>query len=321
MTGILRQLGRFWIKINRDWMFNLAGMLSYNLMLSVFPLLILSISLLGLIFQHSTAACSAGHFEGQIISNLASFLPGQITGAHRERGGATSITTLCATLSHESFALAAFGIVTGLWFGSRLFVKLENALGIIFRLRSRSFWRQNVIALGMTVLFAILGPLSVLVTFAPERFLWSINGLQAPPTRLGQVIGWLCGAVIAFLLIELIYVVVPNQRVRPQDVWRGALAAALLLSAYELVFPLYVHFFSPASTYGAIAGLIVILLLFFYYFAVILLLGAEINSWYRGHTASSGDIATVLALADTWNQQRAPHSAMNHHEKKPIEKG
>jgi hypothetical protein len=72
-------------------MFNLAGMLSYNLMLSVFPLLILSISLLGIIFQHSTAACSASHFEGQLITNLASFLPSQITSAHRERGGATSL--------------------------------------------------------------------------------------------------------------------------------------------------------------------------------------------------------------------------------------
>ena len=52
----------------------------------------------------------------------------------------------------------------------------------------------------------------------------------------------------------------------------------------------------------------VILLLFFYYFAVILLLGAEINSWYLGYTASSGDVATILAQADKWNQQREPLS-------------
>jgi YihY family inner membrane protein len=303
---MLRQLGRFWMKINRDWMFNLAGMLSYNLLLSVFPLLILSISLLGIIFQHSTAACSADQFEGQIITDLASFLPSQITGAHRERGGATSITTLCATLSHDSFTLAAFGIITGLWFGSRLFVKLENALGIIFRLRSSSFWRQNTIALGMTILFAVLGPLSVLVTLAPERVLGGISGPTMAATTLGHVIGWLCGLVIAFCLIELIYVVVPHQRVRPQEVWRGALVAAFLLSAYELVFPLYAHFFSPASTYGAIAGLMAILLLFFYYFAVILLLGAEINSWHHGYSESSGDIATILSQADKWNQQREP---------------
>ncbi|HLV97770.1 MAG TPA: YihY/virulence factor BrkB family protein [Ktedonobacterales bacterium] len=308
MAGMARQLGRFWIKINRDWMFNLAGMLSYNLLLSIFPLLILSISLLGIIFQHSTKACSSSQFEGQIITNLASFLPSQITGAHRERGGATSITTLCATLSHDSFTLAAFGIITGLWFGSRLFVKLENTLGVIFRLRSRSFWQQNTIALGMTILFAVLGPLSVLVTFAPEHFLLPLGGLHALSTPVGKVIGWVCGTVIAFLLIELIYVVVPNQRVRPQDVWRGASVAAVLLSAYELVFPLYAHFISTIHTYGAIAGLMVILLLFFYYFAVILLLGAEINSWYLGYTEPSGDIATILSQSDMWKHQRQPMS-------------
>lgn len=308
MAGTLRQLGRFWTKINRDWMFNLAGMLSYNLLLSVFPLLILSISLLGVIFQHSAEACSPNEFEGQIITALASFLPGQITGAHRERSGTTSITTLCTTLSHNSFSLAAFGVITGLWFGSRLFVKLENTMGIIFRLSSRGFWRQNIIALGMTVLFAVLGPLSVLVTFAPEFILGAIGGPEAHASILGRVIGWLCGMLIAFCLIELIYVVVPHQRIHPQDVWRGALVAALLLSAYELVFPLYVHFFFPTNTYGAIAGLMVILLLFFYYFSVILLLGAEINSWHDGYTASSGDIATVFSQADKWNQQREPIS-------------
>src|SRR5215472_2014091 len=78
--------------------------------------------------------------------------------------------------------------------------------------------------------------------------------------------------------------------------------------AYELVFPLYAHFISPAHTYGAIAGLLVILLLFFSYFAVILLLGAEINSWHLGHTETSGDIATTLSQSDTWKQQRQPMS-------------
>jgi uncharacterized BrkB/YihY/UPF0761 family membrane protein len=80
----------------------------------------------------------------------------------------------------------------------------------------------------MTALFALFGPLSVLVTFAPEHFL-GISGPKAGSTLPGQVIGWLWDLVIAFLLIELIYVVVPNQRVRPLHVWRGALVAALLL--------------------------------------------------------------------------------------------
>ncbi len=300
----MSQLGRFWIKINRDWMFNLAGMLAYNLLLAVLPLLILSISLLGLIFAHSANACSPNHPEGEWISDLASFLPAQITGAGRGRGGATSLTLLCDKLSHESLILAVLGVITGLWFGSRLFVKLENSLGIIFRLRSRNFWRQNGIALGMTILFAILGPLSVLVTIAPTRLLASLGGPQTSSDFFSHLIGWLFGLIIAFLLIELIYVVVPNQRVRPGAVWGGAMVAALLLSVYDLIFQLYARLFFSSNSYGAIAGLLVILLLFFYYFAVILLLGAEINSWHFGYAAASGDVATILAQANQQEQKR-----------------
>ncbi len=301
-----RLLTRFWIKINRDWMFNLAGMLSYNLLLSVFPLLILSMSLLGLIFQHSASACSARNFEGQLVSNLASFLPGAITGAAHTRAGGTSLNVLCSKLSHETLALGVVGVITSLWFGSRLFVKLENCLGVIFRLRSRSFLRQNGIAVGMTVLFAVLAPLSALATLAPERLLSSLGGSQISSGLIRGVVGWVLGTIIAFLLIELIYTIVPNQRVLPGEVWIGALIAAILLSTYELLFPLYARFFSSSNTYVGIAGLIVIVLLFFYYFAVILLLGAEINSWSGGHTEPSGDIATVLAQASKQERYRPP---------------
>ncbi len=309
-SSLWRQLARFWIKINRDWMFNLAGMLAYNLLLAALPLLILSISLLGIIFQHSTAACSPTSIEGQLITSLASVLPSQITGIRlHDHSTITPITALCTKLSHESFTLAAIGVITGLWFGSRLFVKIENCFGVIFRLRSRGFLRQNGIALGMTALFAVLGPLSVLVTIIPARLLEALGGPHPPSDILSRLAGSLFGIIIGFLLLELIYVVVPNQRVRPGEVWCGALVAALLLSAYELVFPTYAHFLARSNSYGAVAGLIVIVLLFFYYFAIIVLLGAEINSWYHGHKESSGDVATVFAQASRQQRQPAPEAA------------
>ena len=294
-----RQLLRFWIKINRDWMFNLAGMLAYNLLLAAFPLLILSISVLGIIFQYSASACSPNRIEGQLIDSLASVLPAQISGIRgRPHGGAAPITVLCDKLSSETFLLAAVGMIAGLWFGSRLFVKMENSFGVIFRLRSRSFLRQNGVALGMTVLFAVLGPLSVMVVVIPERLLEAAGGPHITSPLLSRLIGSACGLVIAFVLLELIYVVVPNQQVRLKDVWVGALVAAVLLSAYELLFPIYARFLSSSTSYGAAAGLIVIVLLFFYYFANIILLGAEINSWFHGQQESSGDVATVLAEAN-----------------------
>ena len=302
----LHQLGRFWIKINRDWMFNLAGMLAYNLLTAAFPLLAVSISLLGVILQNSPHACSPNHLEGQIINGLASILPSQISGLKAERGHPDQITILCAKLSHESALLFLVGIITGLWFGSRLFVKMENCFGVIFRLRSRSFLRQNGVAFGMVALFVLLGPLSLLATVVPESLLQAFGLPPSSSVIWSHVIGSLVGAGITFLLLELIYIVVPNQPVHPKDVWGGAVVAALLLSAYEVIFPIYAHYLSTSNSYGAVAGLIVIVLLFFYYFANIILLGAEINSWYHGQQEAPGDVATVLAQANH-QQQHSPH--------------
>jgi len=37
----LDTLSGFWTKLNNDWIFNLAGLLAYNLLMALFPLLLL----------------------------------------------------------------------------------------------------------------------------------------------------------------------------------------------------------------------------------------------------------------------------------------
>jgi membrane protein len=293
-----RQLSGFWFKINRDWMFNLASMLAYNLLLSVFPLLLLLVSLLGLIFQHVPSTCTPHRAEGQLFSALLYALPSQFSGS---RGAA--LASLCLELSEESFPLACIGVMAALWLGSRLFVKMENAFGVIFRLPSRNFWRQQGIAFGMASLFAVLAPFSVFLSVAPARLLGLARRTPSNPSLAGYTVGFVCGTLVTFLLLVLIYIIVPNQRMRFGQVWKGALVAALLLSLYELGFPLYEHFFASSTSYSTLAGLIALMLLFFYYFTVLVLLGAEINSWTHGQQEASGDIATLLAKV---NQVQAP---------------
>ncbi|HEY7125008.1 MAG TPA: YihY/virulence factor BrkB family protein [Ktedonobacterales bacterium] len=285
------QLAGFWFKINRDWMFNLASMLAYNLLLAVFPLLLLLVSLLGLLFKQSPATCTTHRAEGQFFSALLYALPSQFSGA----GRGAAMTSLCLKLSSESFPLACIGIVTALWLGSRLFVKFENAFGVIFRLPSRAFYRQQGTAFGMAALFTVLAPFSLLLSVAPAHLLGLARHTSTNPSLAGYAVGFVCGTLVTFLLLALIYMIVPNQRVRFREIWKGALVSALLLSIYELCFPLYEHFFASSSSYGTLVGLIALMLLFFYYFTVLVLLGAEINSWSHGQQEASGDIATMLA--------------------------
>ena len=101
--------------------------------------------------------------------------------------------------------------------------------------------------------------------------------LNFPGYDLTSAIGILTGLVIAWILFEAIYIVVPNQHISFRNSWRGAVLAAVALY-YLYLFPFYVTHFLRNDT-GQV-GFAVILLFFFYYFAVILLVGAEINAFF-----------------------------------------
>ena len=52
----LDTLGGFWTKINNDWIFNLAGLLAYNFLMALFPLLLLLLAGCGVVLQVTLAA-------------------------------------------------------------------------------------------------------------------------------------------------------------------------------------------------------------------------------------------------------------------------
>ena len=56
---VVRELLDFWTKINNDWIFNLAGLLAYNFIVSLVPLLIVAVGSVGL-FSGSPVRCGAG---------------------------------------------------------------------------------------------------------------------------------------------------------------------------------------------------------------------------------------------------------------------
>ena len=57
-----RELLDFWTKINNDWIFNLAGLLAYNFIVSLVPLLIVAVGSVGLFLgRQSDAALAEAH--------------------------------------------------------------------------------------------------------------------------------------------------------------------------------------------------------------------------------------------------------------------
>ncbi len=293
----LKPLLRFWQKISNDWVFNLSGMLAYNILTTMFPILLALLAISGFILN----TISPGS-EEQLVRAVANAFPGGSSGT----GGVVVEATL-NNLRRQAGVLFIIGLLASIFTGSRLFIALENCFSVIFRLRGRSLIRQNLVAIGMLLLYMALAPILFLASIVPTAILNAIQKSDAGSAVNGllfHIVGLIVAFVVALVLFSVIYIVVPDRPVRFREVWRGTLLAAGLLVLYEIVFPIYESVALRPDNYGSVAAFAIVILIFFYYLALILLLGAEVNSWASGQRESASDIAAILHDAQARNPTR-----------------
>jgi membrane protein len=299
----------FWTKFNNDWVMTFAAGLAYNLITAIFPVVIAIIAIAGFIFRSFDPS-----IQGHLITSIQNAFPSPLNHSDILRPALTTLSNNADFLLLIAVLLAVFG-------GSRLFVSMEGYFAIIYHTRQRDLIPQNVMALAMLLLFVLLVPLMVFVSSLPalvQSILKATPVTQIPGNgfifpAMSIVVAWL----IAWILFEAIYIVVPNQHISFRNSWRGAVVAAVALVIYLYLFPLYVTHFM-GNNEGQI-GFVVILLFFFYYFAVILLLGAEINAFVAKGVQSTPDnlpamvqqLTTHLPTSKKDIQEQAPPSHKN----------
>jgi YihY family inner membrane protein len=260
----------FWTKLNEDWMFNFSGMLAYNYLTATAPLALVILALAGLALGAISPATLNAYVNGLT--------------AHLPAGGADLLSGALRSLNKSAGVLLVIAIVTALYAGSRLFIALENCFSVIYRLDVRPFLPQNVVAIGMTILYAVLAPLVFLVSSEIANLFNFLNMVSAPVVT--YIIGLLVAIFSAFMLFLAMYLIIPNRRQPWRHAlrvsWRGALVAAVLLTLYQQLFPIYRSLFLRNAGYSSVAGLAIIAIVFLYYVGFISLLGAEINAWREG---------------------------------------
>ena len=271
----------FWNKFNNDWSWNLSAALAYNLLMAMFPFCTAALAILGLVLgglspqQYNTLV---NHFIEVFPSATSAQISAILNGASEQ-------------LSKANGILWIITIGFAIYYGSRLFVLIEDCFGIIYHLRPRKFIAQNVTAIGMLILFIVLIPISIgagaltalAISLLPGQFSGGIV----------NVIQFLTGYLAAYLLFQAIYIIIPNQKIRFRKSWLGAATAALLLQLYVVFFPLYIEHF--LSGLVAAIGSVVILLIFFYYFSMILILGAEINAFFAEGIKPTPNLVTLVS--------------------------
>ena len=181
--------------------------------------------------------------------------------------------------------------------GMGLFIAMEGKFDIIYQIRTRGIIRQYLMALGMLLVFVVLSPLVIFADTFPsvvDAFVQTTPLSQIATSGFGlALLTIFCGLLATWVLLEMMFVIVPNQHISFRDSWFGALLAAVAVQAYLQLFPFYATHF--LGGYTGTVGFAIIFIFFFYYFGVILLAGAEINAFYaQGKRALPDNLAVMV---------------------------
>jgi membrane protein len=241
----------------------LAGAVAYYALLSLVPMMILSVIALSHVIDRADLLATLGRYlewlvPGQsqaIVAELDRFL------AHREVLGWVLLATM-------------------LFFSSLAFTVLENAMQVIFIHRVAKRRRPLLVSIVIPYVYiACLGAGLLLVTLMAG----SLEGLS--DERLELALLYLLGVAGEIFVLTSIYLVMPVGRLSLSHALIGAVTAALL---WELSRHALVWYFATLSQIGLVYGSLttaIAVLLSLELAATLLLLGAQVISEYEriGH--------------------------------------
>jgi membrane protein len=259
------------IKNAAAWWWNddiphLGAAISYYTVFALAPILIVAIGIAGLAF-------GADAVRGEIV--------GQIEGLVGH-SGAVAVQSMLEGAANRSSGIIAtiIGVVTLIFGATGLFLELQTALNLIWRVKPREgaglkgMVRQRVISFGLVIGVGFLLLVSLVVS-AGLAALDKLVGSRFPAyVVVGQALNVTVSLGVITLLFAMIYKTLPDVRLSWGDVWAGAIVTAGLFTIGKYVIGLYLGNSATASTYGA-AGSVIVLLLWVNYSSQIMLLGAE----------------------------------------------
>jgi membrane protein len=242
-----------------------AGALTYYALMSLFPMLLLAVSLLGLMGEYPAT-------YNEIIHHLRSIVPGRALST--VNGG------LRAALRDRGSALAGFmlGVVSAFYGATGYLEAARRAFNVVFEVkRGRSFARRKLTDICSTVVLLVLVVCTVLLMFASEHVVRSLVGSDvAVAWRYGR---WPLALVTALGVFSFLYSVTPDARRRdPGSIAPGAVVGVAIWLLASAGFSEFLARFSNLNaTYGSFAA-VVVLLVWLWLTNVALFLGAEVNA-------------------------------------------
>ena len=274
--GVLRRTVKEFKEDNlTDW----AAALTYYGILSIFPALLVFVSVLGLIGESATEP---------LLDNLSTVAPGPAQEIF------TSAIENLQSSQGGAGVLFLVGLAGALWSASGYVGAFMRASNSIYEVEEgRPFWKLRPVQIAITLVMMILlsiGAVAVVLTGPLAEEVGNVIGVGDAAVTAWDIAKWPALILLVSLMLSVLYWAAPNVK-QPGFRWLtpGGVLAVVLWIVASAAFAFYVaNFGSYNKTYGTIGGVIVFLI-WLWISNIAVLLGAELNAELeRGRQLEAG---------------------------------
>lgn len=249
----------------------LAAGISYYVLFSIFPLLIFSVGVVGLLLENQS-------LQDDLVNAVMENIP-----LTQDQGRSDVTDAIRSVSTTSSGAIGVIGLITMGWAASSVFGAVRRSLNIASSVEVHRPWvPQKLLDLSMVFFFTPFFLASIAATTAlraAEAHSSDVPVLGGLADDLGTF-WWLASIllpmVFSFLLFVFLYALIPVTRPRLHHVIPGAIVAAFLFEFAKLSFSLYLEHFSNYDVVFGSLGAVVAFMFWVYLSAGILLYGAEL---------------------------------------------
>jgi membrane protein len=248
-----------------DW----AAALTYYGVMSLFPMLIALVAVLGIVGQSGSVNTLLDSLRQAGLGGVADSIAGPLQGVVNAKGGAG--------------ALLGVGLLGALWSASGYLGAFMRASNQIYEVREgRPFWKLRPLQVALTLLGVFLLSLVAigLVISGPlAEAIGNAIGFGNTAITVWGIVKWPVMLAIVMTVVAALYYIAPNVR-QPRFRWitPGGIIAVVLWAVASVGFGLYVsHFNSYNATYGTLGG-VISFLVWLWISNLALLLGAEFDA-------------------------------------------
>jgi membrane protein len=248
----------------------MAAAISYYVLLSIFPLLIFCVGVIGLFLRDQS-------LQQELVDAVVDTIP-----LSQDQGRDEVTRTLREVASTRSSAIGLVGFLTMAWTSSSMFGTIRRSLIVVFEIDSPPpLVPRKIVDLLMVLAFGPFFLASIAATTV-LRVAQQESGKLPLIGELPEVLG--AGWLVVSLLLPMIasfgaffglYLLVPSRGDRWRHLAIGALFAALLFELIKLSFSLYLENFSNYDVVFGSLGAVVAFLFWVFLSASAVLLGGE----------------------------------------------